>query len=187
MLLNTLLFLTGVSLVQLLTSLPGFGVMVCLTIIFVLSVVATWYTRQLALRLLFQHAGFLLAGTLWAVFQAQTYLNHRLPESLSGQDIHVEGVIVDIPRQMDQVQRFIFKVDTFGGTHRTQLFPKKLKLSWYYGEKLNAGERWHFLVRLKPPHGFFNPGGFDYEGWLYQHRIHATGYIRKSEQNQKIG
>ena len=34
------------------------------------------------------------------------------------------------------------------------------------------------LARLKPPHGFFNPGGFDYEGWLFQQGIDASGYVR---------
>ncbi|MFQ5546021.1 MAG: DNA internalization-related competence protein ComEC/Rec2 [Acidiferrobacterales bacterium] len=33
-------------------------------------------------------------------------------------------------------------------------------------------------VRLKRPHGFQNPGGFDYEGYLFQQRIRATGYVR---------
>jgi len=31
-----------------------------------------------------------------------------------------------------------------------------------------------------------NPGGFDYEAWLFQHGIHATGYVRKSIANKKL-
>ncbi len=30
-----------------------------------------------------------------------------------------------------------------------------------------------------------NPGGFDYEAWLFQHGIDATGYVRKSALNQR--
>jgi competence protein ComEC len=33
-------------------------------------------------------------------------------------------------------------------------------------------------VRLKRPHGLLNPGGFDYERWLYAKGIVATGTIR---------
>ncbi|MCK5334663.1 MAG: DNA internalization-related competence protein ComEC/Rec2, partial [Gammaproteobacteria bacterium] len=58
---------------------------------------------------------------------------------------------------------------------------------WYYTKtQLKPGQRWQFVVRLKPPSGFQNPGGFDYEAWLYQQNIHATGYIRKSSLNKKV-
>jgi competence protein ComEC len=43
---------------------------------------------------------------------------------------------------------------------------------------LHAGERWRFTVRLKRPHGNVNPHGFDYEGWLFERGIGATGYVR---------
>ena len=69
---------------------------------------------------------------------------------------------------------------------RVRDFPGKVKLNWYYGTKVKAGERWQFLVRLKPPHGFMNPGGFDYEGWLFQRGVHATGYVRKSAFTQRL-
>ena len=65
--------------------------------------------------------------------------------------------------------------------------PQRLRISWYYADvDVKAGETWQFLVRLKPPHGFSNPGGFDYEAWLYQQSIHATGYVRKSEHNRLV-
>jgi competence protein ComEC len=40
---------------------------------------------------------------------------------------------------------------------------------------------------LKQPRGFANPGGFDYEGWLFQRGIMASGYVRKSDQNLLLG
>jgi len=40
--------------------------------------------------------------------------------------------------------------------------------------------------RLKRPHGFSNPGGFDYERWLFQQGIRATGYIRKDSRNRLL-
>ncbi|MFN6961621.1 MAG: DNA internalization-related competence protein ComEC/Rec2, partial [Rhodocyclaceae bacterium] len=43
-----------------------------------------------------------------------------------------------------------------------------------------AGERWRFLARLKRPHGNVNPHGFDYEGWLFERGIRATGYVKNS-------
>ena len=40
------------------------------------------------------------------------------------------------------------------------------------------GERWKMTVRLKAPHGNSNPGGFDFELWLWEQGIQATGYVR---------
>ena len=43
-----------------------------------------------------------------------------------------------------------------------------------------------FIVRLKRPNGFMNPGGRDYEASLFQQGINATGYIKKGEKLQQI-
>jgi competence protein ComEC len=60
-------------------------------------------------------------------------------------------------------------------------------LSWYQGRRdgedfvrppLRPGERWQLTVRLKRPHGNANPFGFDYEAWLLERDIRATGYVR---------
>ncbi len=40
------------------------------------------------------------------------------------------------------------------------------------------GERWQFTVRLWRPHGFANPSGFDYEAWLLERGVRATGSVR---------
>ena len=41
-----------------------------------------------------------------------------------------------------------------------------------------AGERWRMRLRLKAPHGSFNPMGFDYELWLWEQGVQATAYVR---------
>ncbi|MBS0508547.1 MAG: DNA internalization-related competence protein ComEC/Rec2, partial [Proteobacteria bacterium] len=45
---------------------------------------------------------------------------------------------------------------------------------------VHAGERWRLTVRLKTPHGGRNPHGFDYELWLWEQGVQATGYVRTS-------
>ncbi len=57
--------------------------------------------------------------------------------------------------------------------------PKKLRLNWYFpDQKIQTGQVWRWTVKLKRPQGTLNPGGFDYERWLLQNQIGATGYIR---------
>lgn len=50
-------------------------------------------------------------------------------------------------------------------------------------QPLRAGERWRMTVRLKAPHGNANPHGFDYELWLWEQGIQATGYVRTGAQD----
>ena len=131
-------------------------------------------------------------GYLWALLFAQLYFLQQLPEELQGQNILLEGVVTGLPDVTETSQRFGFKVKRYitvndeakGVLHKN--LPKYLRLSWYYPkEKVHNGEHWQLLVRLKKPHGMYNPGGFDYEKWLYEQNIQATGYVRKSTLNQK--
>jgi competence protein ComEC len=45
---------------------------------------------------------------------------------------------------------------------------------------VKAGERWDMTLRFKAPHGSRNPHGFDYELWLWEQGVQATGYVRAS-------
>jgi competence protein ComEC len=117
---------------------------------------------------------------------ASSYLTHVLAEKSAGEDIVIIGRISDIPLTDNTVQRFILDIVEFSAHGYSGPPPERLKLSWHYGVPVRAGETWQFLVRLKPPHGFMNPGGFDYEAWLFQNGIHATGYVRESEVNRKL-
>ncbi|MDD5271715.1 MAG: DNA internalization-related competence protein ComEC/Rec2, partial [Methylovulum sp.] len=57
--------------------------------------------------------------------------------------------------------------------------PSKLRLSWHSPEQaIKAGQIWTFTVKLRQPHGTLNPGGFDYERWLFTEGIGATGSVR---------
>ena len=186
MVVKTLSFLAGVMLVQQLADLPDTAILIVALITILAAMSLSWFFRDRKFKWLFDLLIFVLLGICWLSFHARDYLDHKLAEKLAGQDFFVEGVIRDIPVIDGHVQRFILDVDRFEIEDKTTSLPKKLRLSWYYGRGVNAGERWRLLVRLKPPHGFMNPGGFDYEGWLYQKNIHATGYIRKSEDNRKL-
>lgn len=60
------------------------------------------------------------------------------------------------------------------------VYPKLLLLNWYGAiDKLKPGQRWQMAVTLKRPHGLSNPGGSDYEAWLFQRGISATGTVRQ--------
>lgn len=141
---------------------------------------------------------FFLAGFAWALLRAHWVLDVALPGELQGKDLLATGTIVSIPVQDSNKQRFEFQIETLEHNKADIPFNAKVRLNWYHnrpGKKksaskrkpeLKAGQRWRFWIRLKQPHGFMNPGGFDYEGWLYQKNIRATGYVRIKPKQKKF-
>src|SRR5439155_18805454 len=92
------------------------------------------------------------------------------------------GVVAGLPQTVERGVRFDFAVES----PETGV-PRRIVLSSYGGFAQNnfqgvlpvrAGERWRFTVRLRRPHGSANPHGFDYEAWLLERGIRATGYVR---------
>jgi competence protein ComEC len=122
-----------------------------------------------------------IIGFLWAAVCAEFALYPQLPSAIEGKTIILEGTVLELPRQISARQlRFLFAAERLHSGNGWTDFPAKVRLDRYAaGLNPAAGERWQFAVRLKRPHGFSNPGGFDYERWLFQQRIRATGYIRK--------
>ncbi|HET9679350.1 MAG TPA: DNA internalization-related competence protein ComEC/Rec2 [Gammaproteobacteria bacterium] len=129
--------------------------------------VLAWRYRTLRIVLVFA------VGFCWAWWHAQVRLDDQLPAPLAGDDIVVTGEIISIPERSGPAVRFLFAPE------ETVRLPDKIRLSWYYPEEQpQAGERWQLTVRLRQPRGFLNPGGFDYEAWLFREGIGATGYVR---------
>jgi len=127
-----------------------------------------------------------LLGVLWALLQAGALLWSPFPEHLARTPLWIEGRIASLPTDAGAARRFLFRVDgTWIDTGRKEegepvAFQGLVRLSWYGGpDDLRAGERWRLPVRLKPSHGFANPGGFDYERWLFEQGVKATGNLRK--------
>ncbi len=127
----------------------------------------------------------LIASYLWACLNIQQALDIRLARDYDNQILKIEGVIADIPEQRSGSIRFLFKPDSIAGYSNP--LPELIRLSWYRSDqKINAGERWQFQVKLKFPNGYQNPGGFDYERWLFVKRIGASGYVKSSPLNRLI-
>lgn len=136
---------------------------------------------------LFRIPVFLLVGAAWAAWHAQLRLDDRLPAVLAGDAMHVAGRIASIPESRSTGVRFLFAPDEASRQRPAGRLPSLLRLSWYHPEQVpQAGERWRLIVRLRQPRGFMNPGGFDYEAWLFQRGIGATGYVRAPQRAVRI-
>ena len=128
--------------------------------------------------------------TAW---RADHFLKAELDPGLEGADLVVVGVIAAMPQVNESATRFRLDVESaLLGPSAVQL-PPRIYLSWYAAPlaaavdepdragqipPLFAGDRWQFTVRLKAPHGGLNPHGFDFELWLWEQGLQATGYVR---------
>src|SRR5436190_3427483 len=135
-----------------------------------------------------------LVGFFWAAACAQWRVADWLSAEQEGRDLSIVGVISSLPALGERNVRFEFEVEEASG----ERLPKKVLLSWYgsgspEGEAASAsvsvhpGERWAFTVRLRRPHGLVNPHGFDYEAWLLERGIGATGYVRARPEPRRLG
>ncbi len=127
------------------------------------------------------------AGSAWALAFALFRMADALPPELEKTDILIEGYIAAIPETRETETRFEFDVEAVDEPAHAAV-PRHIRLAWYRNAVVpEAGERWRLKVRLKPPRGMMNPGGMDYEGWLFSRNIRATGYVRDSAENQRLG
>ena len=137
-----------------------------------------------------------VTGFYWAAWRADVRLADELPRAWEGRDIKVIGVVAALPQFTERGVRFEFDVEQVL-TPQAQL-PPRIQLFWFVRGaeaeedahlnpgRLRAGERWQFVLRAKRPHGTANPHGFDYEAWLLEQNIRATGYVRKDPDNFRL-
>ncbi len=138
-------------------------------------------------------AAALSAGT--AGWRAAGYLAARLDPALEGRDLQVTGVVAAMTQRHETGLRFRFEPESARLDGREVVLPPRVLVGWYGGidsagdntftlqrqpADVRPGERWRWTLRLKAPHGQVNPHGFDYELWLWEQGLQATGYVRAS-------
>ena len=183
-----LAFAAGVLWLQTQAALPDGALLLSMAAIGVVCCGASAATTRMRWAL---PVGTFLFGIVWAGWMASYSLADQLPLSNEGCDIDVVGVVAEMPQVTDRGIRFRFAVEK-----STMPVPQQISLAWYSRwaddndapelapVAVHAGERWHFRVRLKRPHGSLNPDGFDFEAWLFERGIRATGYVRAAPDNK---
>ena len=180
-----LAFAAGVVLLQMQAALPALVWALALVPVTVLGLKYRWLIPIATFG----------AGFFWAAYCAELRMGEWLAPQLEGRDIEVVGVVSGLPAQGERGVRFEFELES--GT-RGERVPRRILLWWYRSMQPEAepallsgavhpGERWMFTVRLRRPHGNLNPNGFDYEAWLLERGIGATGYVRQRGEQHLLG
>lgn len=164
-----LAFLVGIVFVQQLPALPSLA----WALLLIPAVLIAWRVPRV------WPIVFLIGGVVWVSFRAGLILADRLAPELEGRDLTLTGIVADIPRPADYGVRFEFAITEAQVDGARITAPRRVLLTSALHEfSPRAGQHWRVRARLKRPHGFQNPGGFDYEAYLFRARIGATGYVR---------
>jgi len=124
-----------------------------------------------------------LLGAVYALLGAHLALNDRLPINDQGRDINVVGTVIGLPQRLPESQRFDLDVTSWQSTGLPLDWAHehpRIRVSWF-GHKPPIATRSVFqgTVRLRVPHAFVNPGGFDAERHAISQGIDATAYVRE--------
>ncbi|SDZ79832.1 DNA internalization-related competence protein ComEC/Rec2 [Microbulbifer marinus] len=147
-----------------------------------------------------------LAGAGWSLWHNQQALSERLSLNDHGADFVLEVQVDSLPDLRRHQSGFGHSLNTASVHFSARVIRtvaavdaeqipagQLLDLTWYRVDdevrrRLRGGSRWMLPVRLKHPRGSVNPHGFDYEGWLLQRGVYATGYVRPQDrQPQWLG
>ncbi len=186
-------FALGVGLAQLAPELPPRWVSVSLVCLAVSAAIYLLLRQASCAFWLILCIAFAL-GLSYSLLRADLRMSQALPSVWEGRDVELVGVIDELPQADAQGVRFAFAVEQVLSPKAT--VPPRIALGWYkatikelQGEPLpaiHAGERWQLTARLKRPHGYSNPNGFDVEAWMLENEIRATGSVRGDEPNRRL-
>lgn len=129
------------------------------------------------------------AGFTWAALSAWLHLYPGLAPDLEGVPLQLSGTIASLPQREGRILRFVLSVELAQRNDgKPVMLPKRVRLAWYgkRSPELIPGERWQLQVKLKRPWSMRNPGSFDFEEWLFQQGIRATGYVREGKDNHRL-
>ncbi|NIA57871.1 DNA internalization-related competence protein ComEC/Rec2 [Massilia sp. TW-1] len=185
-------FVAGATALQTAATLPQNRLMAACIAAALLLIAAANAIRPMAARIAMLVTAGLLTGCAWAAFVAQAALAPSLDARDEGRDVHVVGIVATLPYRFDEGVRFDFHVER--SLDAGVRVPPHVVLSWYAGMHgahqvfgdVQPGQRWQLTVRLQRPHGNANPGGFDYEAWLLEQGVRATGYVRAGDGDRML-
>jgi competence protein ComEC len=166
-------FGAGVVLFHVLPCTPAFGWTLSLVLVALIGL------RVRALRWMLA----CLLGFAWIWLRVEMRIAERWPAAPTSRTVVVEGVVSAPAKASGSTLQCILDIERVDGDARSL----RARIAWYEPTAIpQPGERWRLHARLRAPRGFANPGGFDYEGWLFREGIGATGYVVADAGNVRI-
>jgi len=109
-------------------------------------------------------------------------------------EIRVDRIEFDSEENVNSTSKIPLHEDNAINERAYQAWSKPIvSINWYLSdtERLafeplpELGGKWKMRVKLKANHYSQNPGGLDYEAWLFQQHIAAKGYVKNRTRNER--
>ena len=121
---------------------------------------------------------FLLGFLDMGLYRWQTPNAGHVVSYAGGEKITAEGVVCEEPRTSPEKTDLIVRVfKRYGNDGRDEWTHGKILLGVRPTLPLQYGDVIRFRARLRAPHNFQNPGGFDYTGYLRDRGILVRGFV----------
>ncbi len=123
---------------------------------------------------------FVLGASVYLI-AAQQLVDSRIAADIAGDSIVARVEVIGFPSVDAETVSFLARPSA------DARLPDRIRLSWFDPQQsIGNGDIWQLEVRLRRPRGNRNPGGFDYEAWLFREHIAAVGYVVNSSRNQLL-
>lgn len=157
--------------------------------------------------------GALLLGLAWTGLHGHWVLQAQLPPDSKPLDAVVNGTVIDLPEHHPDHTRFLLRIDT-DAAMSAALQGRRVQVRWAdpfarpgRGERraagvtvdqagaaknasgrhtVKAGAHWQLSLRLRPPRGRVNPGGFDAERHALLLGIAGTAQVRDGGRSREL-
>lgn len=121
-----------------------------------------------------------LLGYFYAAWRADLRLADSLPAQWEGRDVAVLGRVSGLPETTPNGLRFVLDVTSVATPGAA--IPGRMQIGWFArpdepAPAIAGGDCISLVARLHRPHANLNPGGFDYQAWLLERNIRATGSL----------
>jgi competence protein ComEC len=172
-------FVAGVAWLQQASELPS-PLAICAGLVTAATLVTTSVLLRRILApyaLIAACAAAALLGYDYAAWIAHERLADELSFADEGREVQVVGIVAGLPTRIERGVRFPFEVERVEAPEVH--VPQLIALAWYQNpDEVHPAQRWRMTVKLRRPHGTFNPAGFDSELWMLEQGVRATGYVR---------
>jgi len=119
---------------------------------------------------------FLLGGG-WLLLHAGWQLDQQWPQGRAGEVITATIQVASIPEWQGETLRFEARSPDAGSP-----LPDRIQVRWFRPDGyVRPGQRWSAELRMQPPGGRLDFGGFDYTRFLFSQRLGALATVRSAE------
>ncbi|WP_340677707.1 DNA internalization-related competence protein ComEC/Rec2 [Paraglaciecola sp.] len=122
-----------------------------------------------------------LFGFSWMASVGHWQYSLQLPLSKLEQGVLASGELESLTHPATS-QRFNLRIEKIDG--ESLRWKRLVRVSWAQPTwEIKQGQHVQLMLKLKPPHGLANEGGFNYQQWLFSEGIGASGYVKTSVNN----